>query len=118
MACKGKNVCKACGQEDRSNSDNPFYSTNQLYIPATAMLAEAEDGLLLATVQVYSPPSSHSQSVGILCSGWVIYTSLGSFSDDSGGVSGSRYSGGRSTSRDTGEDWLHCGQSVLSILLW
>ena len=52
MACKCKNVCKACGLEHRLNSDNPFYFTNQLYIPATAMLAEAEDGLLLATVQV------------------------------------------------------------------
>ena len=52
MACKCKNVCKACGLEHRLNSDSQFYFTNQLYIPATAMLAEAEDGLLLATVQV------------------------------------------------------------------
>ena len=58
------------------------------------MLAEADDGLLLATVQVYILSSiSHSQSAGVLCSHWVIQHSLSSFSDDSGRVSGPRYSG-------------------------
>ena len=48
----------------------------------------------------------HIQSVGVLCSLWVIQHSLSSFSDDSGGVSGPGDSGSRSTSGDTGEGEL------------
>ena len=40
---------------------------------------------------------SHSQSVGALCSHWVIHYSLGSMGD-SGGISGPSDSGSRSTS--------------------
>ena len=50
--------------------------------------------------------SSHIQSVGVACSHCVIQHSLSSFSDDSGRVSGPRYSGSRSTSGDTGEGQL------------
>ena len=45
---------------------------------------------------------SHSQSVGVLCSHWVIQHSHSSFSD-SGGVSGPSDRCSRSTSRDTDE---------------
>ena len=51
----------------------------------------------------------HSQSVGVVCSDWVIQHSLSSFSD-SGGVSGPSDSGSRSTSGDTGE-----GEQVVSV---
>ena len=69
--------------------------------PGTVTLAELVDGLLLATVQVYSPAVVTAR-VWVVCSGWVIQHSLGSFSDDSGGVSGPSDSGSRSTSGDTG----------------
>ena len=79
------------------------------------MLAEAEDGLLLATVQVYSPPVV-TVRVWVYCAvAGSFNTSLGSFSDDSGGVSGPRYSGGRSTSRDTGEGELRTGSIVVRV---
>ena len=38
------------------NSMHDCLVPSQKYIPGTVMLAEAEDGLLLDTVQVYSPP--------------------------------------------------------------
>ena len=44
--------------------------------------------------------------MSVLCSLCVIQHSLSSFSDDSGGVSGPRYSGSRSTSGDKGESSL------------
>ena len=71
------------------------------------LLDEADEGLLLATEQVYSPPVVTVRVwVYIACSHWVIQHSLSSFSDDSGGVSGPRYRGSRSTSGDTGEGQL------------
>ena len=53
---------------------------------------------------------SHSQSVCVLCSLWVIQHSLISFSD-SGGVSGPSDSGSRSSSGDTGEGELRTGST-------
>ena len=50
--------------------------------------------------------SSHSQSVGVLCSHWIIQHSLSCSFSDSGGVSGPSDSGSRSTSGDTGEGQL------------
>ena len=44
--------------------------------------------------------------MGVACSHCVIQHSLSSFSDESGGVSGPKYSGSRSTSGDTGEGEL------------
>ena len=35
--------------------DNGYYTKCNGYIPETVMVAESLDGLLLATVQVYSP---------------------------------------------------------------
>ena len=58
---------------------------------------------------------SHSQSVGVLCSHCVIQHSLSSFSDDSGGVSGPRYSGSRSASGDTGEGELMTGSVEVRV---
>ena len=56
---------------------------------------------------IYSKESpSHSQSVGVLCSNWVIQHSLGSLGD-SGGVSGP--SGSGSTNGDTGQGELRTG---------
>ena len=61
-----------------------------------------------STVVQSSQSPSHSQSVGVLCSHWVIQHSLGSLGD-SGGVSGPSDSGSRSTSGDTGEGELRTG---------
>ncbi|CAI8054376.1 hypothetical protein GBAR_LOCUS29679, partial [Geodia barretti] len=52
---------------------------------------------------------SHSQSVGVLCSHWVIQHSLSCSLGDSGGVSGPSDSGSRSTSGDTGQGELRTG---------
>ena len=74
-----------------------------LSLPLTLRLDESLDGLLFDTVHTQS--LSHSQSVSVLCSHWVIQHSLSSFSD-SDRVSGPSDSGSRSTSRGTGEDEL------------
>ena len=57
------------------------------------MLAEANEGLWLATVATHVVSTCRQvQSVGVLCSHWVIQHSLGSLGD-SGGVSGPSDSG-------------------------
>ncbi|CAI8025890.1 hypothetical protein GBAR_LOCUS14927, partial [Geodia barretti] len=60
-----------------------------------------------AVIDSFRSPS-HSQSVGVLCSHWVIQHSLGSLGD-SGGVSGPSDIGSRSTSGDTGQGELRTG---------
>ena len=61
------------------------------------------------------PSPSHSQSVGVQCSHWVIQHSLISFSDDSVCVSGPGDSGSRSTSGDTGEGELRTGSIEVRV---
>ena len=78
-------------------------------VTCTWSSAESLDGLLLATVATCVKSSqSPSQSVGVLCSHWVIQHSLSSFGD-SDRVSGPSDSGSRSTSGDTGEGELRTG---------
>ena len=78
----------------------------ELNLPCRAKLAEAEDGLLLATVHTYIPNTLPTiVRVCVYCAVSRSSNSLSSFSD-SGGVSGPSDSGSRSSSGDTGESEL------------
>ena len=75
------------------------------------------DGFVVfhSTRVVSRPSPSHSQSVGVQCSHWVIQHRLISFSDDSDRVSGPGDSGSRSTSGDTGEGELRTGSIQIRV---
>ena len=74
-------------------------------IPVRVMLAESEDGLLLDTVQVYSPPVV-TVRVCVYCAVSGSFNTVSFSFSDSDGVSGPSDSGSRSSSGDTGEGHL------------